>query len=105
MTPAIIPREHVAQQFAVTTRFLLRIEGRGLVRAVRVGEEEGYEPSEVRRLWSVLSLHRELGINLAGIEAIFQLQRHYRRLQGQMDRLLAQLEDAVEGEPGPPSDA
>ena len=70
----IITREEVARHLAVPLRLLMRYEQRGLIHAVEVDGTEGYEPRELRRIWSVVSLHREAGINLAGIEAILRLK-------------------------------
>jgi MerR family transcriptional regulator/heat shock protein HspR len=77
----IYPRELVAEHLSVTPRLLLRYEARGLVTAVRGDTGEvGYGPSEIRRLWTILSLQRDLGVNLAGVEAILRLRSHVDRL-------------------------
>jgi MerR family transcriptional regulator/heat shock protein HspR len=109
MTQPIIPRERVAEQFAIPVRVLVRYESRGLIRVVRdeVGgvEVEGYGPAEIRRAWTILSCQRDLGINLAGVEAILKLRDHleevYRRLHG----LAHELRQALESEPAPDDDA
>lgn len=92
----IIPREQVAEHLAVTRATLARFEARGLVRVVRSGDVEGYEPAEVRRLWTILSLQRDLGVNLAGIEAILKLRAHVDQLYRRLDRLARELNDALE---------
>src|SRR4051812_34293591 len=91
MRRPIIPREQVAEQFAVSARILARYEARGLARAVRQGDVEGYEPDEVRRLWTILTLQRDLGINLAGVEAVLKL----RAQMGQLHRRLAALAEQL----------
>ncbi len=91
----IISRDEVVQRLRVPARLLVRYETRGLVRSVRDGDREGYEPSELRRVWTVVSLHRDLGINLAGIEAILNLR-------GQIDAIheqLARIAKALESDP------
>jgi MerR family transcriptional regulator/heat shock protein HspR len=81
MNPPIYPRELVAEHLAVAPRVLLRIEQRGLLTAVRdESGEVGYGPAEIRRLWTILSLQRDLGVNLAGVEAILRLRAHVDRL-------------------------
>ena len=96
----IIAREVVAEKLAVSSRLLARYEARGLLRSARSGEVEGYEPEQIRRLWTIVSLQRDLGVNLAGVEAILRLRTHvddvHRRLQTLADRLRESLED--EGE-------
>jgi MerR family transcriptional regulator/heat shock protein HspR len=88
----IIPREQVAKHLAVPTRLLLRYEARGLIHAVRADGAEGYEPRELRRVWSVVSLHRDAGINLAGVEAILRLKERMEALHERIGRLAVTLE-------------
>jgi MerR family transcriptional regulator/heat shock protein HspR len=103
MPPQILPREQVARRLAVSPALLVRFEARGLIRAVRVGEVEGYEPSEVRRAWSVVSLHREAGLNLAGVETVLRLRDQLDEAHRQIRRLAEGLRAALEAElePGP----
>ncbi len=61
MTRPIISRELAARELAVTTKALVRYENLGLVRVVHDGDMEGYEPSQVRRLWTIMSFQRDLG--------------------------------------------
>lgn len=99
MNPTLLPREQVADRLGVTSRVLISYERRGPVRADRDGEVEGYAPAQVRRLWTVLSLHRDAGINLAGIEAILQLQAQMDQLCQRLRLLADQLDEAIEVEP------
>lgn len=96
MNPNLLPREQVAERLAVSTRVLLAYERRGLVRAIEEGGIEGYPPSEVRRLWTVVSLHRDAGINLAGIEAILQLQGKLDRVCRHLQELAEHLDEVIE---------
>lgn len=92
----IIPREQVAERFRVPATLLVRYEARGLVRSARQGDLVGYEPSEVRRVWSVVSLHRDLGINLAGIEAILKLRTHLGEVHSRLAELARTLGETLE---------
>jgi MerR family transcriptional regulator/heat shock protein HspR len=104
MNPPILPRSLVAEQLCVSTRLLRRLEERGLVQPVRHGECEGYGPAEVRRIWTIVSLRRDLGINLAGIEAILRLHAHLAELHRRVRQLAEELEDALDQEPDLASD-
>jgi MerR family transcriptional regulator/heat shock protein HspR len=73
MNRPIIPRELVARELSISPGKLLRYESLGLVRVVRTEAEEGYEPDQVRRLWTIVSFQRDLGVNLAGVEVILTL--------------------------------
>ena len=98
MNSPLVSRELVAERFAVSTRLLVRYERKGLVRVVREGRVEGYTPDQVRRLWTIVSLQRELGVNLAGVEAILHLRSQFddlhRNLRHLSDELLSAFDDA-----------
>jgi MerR family transcriptional regulator/heat shock protein HspR len=100
MTRPIIPRERVARELSVSPRMLSRYEQLGLVRVVRADAEEGYEPAQIRRLWTIVSFQRDLGVNLAGIEVILrlfdQLAEVHRRVSGLAEELRSTL-DASHG--------
>jgi MerR family transcriptional regulator/heat shock protein HspR len=101
MSPTIIPRDEVAEHLAVPVRVLARYEARGLVHTVRQGSVEGYGPAEIRRLWTILSFQRDLGINLAGVEAILKLHDHLGEVHRHLDRLAGELRAVVESESAP----
>jgi MerR family transcriptional regulator/heat shock protein HspR len=105
MRRTIIPRDQVAEHFAVPSRILIRYEARGLVHPVREGETEGYGPDEIRRLWTILSLQRDLGINLAGVEAILRLRAHVDELHQKLDVLVVHLRQALDADRGGDTDA
>lgn len=104
MNPPIVPRDQVAQHLSVSTSTLLKIEKRGLVQAVRQDDIEGYGPSEIRRLWTILTFHRDLGINLAGIEVILRLRDQMLTTQSRLDRLAYALQESLEQPTGIDSD-
>jgi MerR family transcriptional regulator/heat shock protein HspR len=96
MRPAIIPREQVAEQLSVSPRVLVRYEARGLVQVARAGGIEGYEPAQIRRLWTIVTLQRDLGINLAGVEAVLKLRAQMSQLHRQLGRLAQELREILE---------
>ena len=102
MNPAILPREQVAQKLSVSTSTLVRFEGLGLIQAVHQGEVEGYGPAEIRRLWTIVTFQRDLGINLAGIEVILRLRDQMKATQDRLDRLALALRETLDD--GPDSD-
>jgi MerR family transcriptional regulator/heat shock protein HspR len=98
MSDTIIPRERAANKLSVTTRALLRYESLGLVQTIREGEVEGYGPSEIRRLWTIVSLHRDLGVNLAGVEAVLKLRDHIGALERRITSTRLELIHFLESE-------
>lgn len=105
MSPTIIPRDQVAQRLAVTTRALLRYENRGLVRVLRDGEVEGYPADQVHRIWTIVTLQRDLGVNLAGVEAILHLRGQLHRVHARLHEVVAELDRAFDAADGPGPDA
>jgi MerR family transcriptional regulator/heat shock protein HspR len=104
MNPPILPRDQVARNLAVSTSTLVRFEGLGLVRAVHQGDLEGYGPAEIRRIWTIVTFQRDLGINLAGIEVILRLRDELKATEARLDRLALSLRETLEEELGPEDD-
>jgi MerR family transcriptional regulator/heat shock protein HspR len=96
MTGPIIPRELVAQQLLISPRVLVRYETMGLVRAVTEGSVVGYDPAQIRRLWSIVSFQRDLGINLAGVEVILRLSDQLGEVHRRVHQLAEQLSDLLD---------
>jgi MerR family transcriptional regulator/heat shock protein HspR len=96
MTRPLIPRNVVARQLAISPRTLVRYEQLGFVRISHEGPEEGYEPSQVRRIWSILSFQRDLGINLAGVEVILRLHDHMSTLHERLDSLAGEIRELLD---------
>ncbi|TMK95853.1 MAG: MerR family transcriptional regulator [Actinobacteria bacterium] len=76
----------------------LRIyEQKGLVRPRRTpGNTRLYSERDVERLRLIQRLTTELGLNLAGVEAVLALRDQVERLQARIDRLERQLHDEVQ---------
>jgi MerR family transcriptional regulator, heat shock protein HspR len=98
MTRLIIPRELVARQLHVSPKALIRYESLGLVRLTEEGSMTGYEPSQVRRIWTILSFQRDLGINLAGVEVILRLSDQMLELHHCLGGLAGELRELLETE-------
>ncbi len=104
MKMGVIPRDLVAQQLAVSLRALDRYESLGLVESVHDGSVEGYEPAQIRRLWTIVSFQRDLGINLAGVEVILQLFDHFSRVHLRVHHMTEELRELLDIDE-PPSES
>ena len=72
-------------------------ETKGLVRPQRTpGNTRLYSERDVERLRLIQRLTTELGLNLAGVEAVLALRDQVERLQARIDRLERQLHDEVQ---------
>ena len=96
MTRRIIPRDLAAKHLAVSTKVLARYESLGLVKPIHEGPEEGYEPAQVRRLWSIVTFQRDLGINLAGVEVILHLVDHLSEVHHRVYDLAESFRELLE---------
>ena len=106
MPRRIIPRDLAARQLAVSTNALARYESLGLVQVSHEGSEEGYEPAQVRRLWSIVTYQRDLGINLAGVEVILHLVDHLSEVHHRVYDLAEELRKLLEeGDPSSVADS
>jgi MerR family transcriptional regulator/heat shock protein HspR len=101
MTRRIIPREIVARELSVSTQVLTRYESLGFVRAIQDGPLEGYEPAQIRRLWSIVSYQRDMGINLAGVEVILQLVDHLSQARRRVDDLAHEFRALLDEDDSP----
>jgi MerR family transcriptional regulator, heat shock protein HspR len=96
MKVRVIPRDLVAQQLAISPRVLDRYESLGLVESIHDGSVDGYEPAQIRRLWTIVSFQRDLGINLAGVEVILQLFDHFSRVRLRVHHLAEELRELLD---------
>ncbi len=101
MSDTILRREAVAEGLAVAPETLVHYERLGFIHCVEAGGVVGYAPAEVRRIWSILSYQRDLGVNLAGVELILRLrdlvEAHHREL-ARFARALEVALDEAEGD-------
>ena len=79
----------VAAELAGMHPQTLRIyESRGLVAPKRSGGNTRlYSPSDVERLRRIQELTGELGMNLAGVERVFELEEQLEKMRTRMERL------------------
>jgi MerR family transcriptional regulator/heat shock protein HspR len=98
MSETILRREAVAEGLAIAPETLVHYERLGLIHCVERAGVVGYLPAEVRRIWSILSYQRDLGVNLAGVELILKLrdlvEAHRRQLIGVAAALESALDEA-----------
>jgi len=72
-------------------------EQKGLVRPGRTaGNTRLYSEADLERLRLIQRLTTELGLNLAGVEAVLGLEEQLQRMQARMERLESEMRDAVQ---------
>jgi MerR family transcriptional regulator/heat shock protein HspR len=85
----------VAAELAGMHPQTLRIyEARGLITPKRsAGKTRLYSQEDVDRLRRIQELTSELGMNLAGVEKVFELEEELAKMRGRMTRLQAKMEE------------
>src|SRR5262249_20121947 len=86
----------VARRFDVHPQTLRLYEREGLLLPSRTqGNTRLYSDSDLETLGFILSLTRDLGVNLAGVEIIFNMRRKMEAMQMEMDRFMATLREEI----------
>ena len=72
-------------------------EQKGLVQPQRTaGNTRLYSEADLERLRLIQRLTTQLGLNLAGVEAVLDLEDQLRRMQARMQRLEREMHNAIE---------
>ena len=75
----------------------LRIyESKGLIRPKRTaGNTRLYSEADIERLQMIQQLTNDLGLNLAGVEQVMQLQDEVERMRRTLDRMEREMREAI----------
>jgi MerR family transcriptional regulator/heat shock protein HspR len=75
----------------------LRIyESKGLIRPKRTaGNTRLYSEADIARLRLIQELTNDLGLNLAGVEQVMQLQDEVERMRRTLDRMEREMREAI----------
>lgn len=85
----------VAERFDIHPQTLRMYEKEGLIRPVRsAGNTRLYDEKTIRRLETILTLTRDLGVNLAGVEVILNMREQLEKMRQERDTLLETLRQA-----------
>src|SRR5574339_300892 len=79
----------VAELYDIHPQTLRLYEREGLLKPSRsVGNTRLYEDSDLERLEIILSLTRDLGVNLAGVEIILNMRRRMEQMQREVNEFM-----------------
>ena len=94
----------VAERYGIHPQTLRLYEREGLIKPTRsAGNTRLYDEEAIRRLEIILTLTRDLGVNLAGVEVILNMREQMERMQGEVDRLLEFVKRQAEERRADPS--
>ena len=87
----------VAERYGIHPQTLRLYEREGLIKPARsAGNTRLYDEEAIRRLEIILTLTRDRGVNLAGVEVILNMREQMEKMQGEVDRLLEFVKRQVE---------
>jgi MerR family transcriptional regulator, heat shock protein HspR len=100
----------VAELYDIHPQTLRLYEREGLLKPSRsVGNTRLYEDSDLERLEIILSLTRDLGVNLAGVEIILNMREKMDAMQREFERFFEYIRnhasEIAQGGDTSPSDA
>ncbi len=82
----------VAERFEIHPQTLRLYEREGLIQPRRsAGNTRLYDEQTIERLRTILTLTRDLGVNLAGVEVVLNMREQMESMKSEMDELLETL--------------
>ena len=79
----------VAQKYNIHPQTLRLYEREGLLKPSRTeGNTRLYSEEDLEQLETILSLTRDLGVNLAGVEVILNMRRKIQQMQGEVNEFM-----------------
>ena len=79
----------ISERYNINPQTLRLYEREGLIKPARTsGNTRLYGIDEIKKLEMILTLTRDLGVNLAGVEVVLQLARMMHEADVEFDRLL-----------------
>lgn len=86
----------VAETYGIHPQTLRMYEREGLLKPSRSeGNTRLYTAEDLERLELVLSLTRDLGVNLAGVEVILNMRRRMEEMQAEMSEFIKYVEQQI----------
>lgn len=86
----------VAETYNIHPQTLRLYERLGLLKPSRTeGNTRLYTDEDLQRLEVILTLTRELGVNLAGVEVILNMREKMEKMQQQVDEIIAFVQEQI----------
>lgn len=89
----------VSKMFSVHQQTIRLYEKEGLIQPKRSdGNTRMFSEEDIEKLEEIIHLTHQLGINLAGVEMILQLQKKMKKMQSDMNKIFAQTQNELSQE-------
>ncbi len=90
--PRYLLISRVAERYNIHPQTLRLYEREGLIKPARsAGNTRLYDERTLERLETILTLTREMGVNLAGVEVILNMRDQLEELQQELERASGRL--------------
>jgi MerR family transcriptional regulator/heat shock protein HspR len=90
----------VAKNYDIHPQTLRMYEREGLLKPSRTeGNTRLYTQEDIDRLELILSLTRDMGVNLAGVEVVLNMRNKMERMQAEMREFVAMVQREFAGHP------
>lgn len=90
----------VAESYSIHPQTLRLYEREGLLKPSRSeGNTRLYTERDLERLELILSLTREMGVNLAGVEVVLSMREKMEQMRKQMEEFVAMVQREFGSEP------
>ena len=87
----------VAQKYTIHPQTLRLYEREGLLKPSRTeGNTRLYSEEDLEQLETILSLTRDLGVNLAGVEIILNMRRKMEQMQAEIHDFVGHVREELE---------
>jgi MerR family transcriptional regulator/heat shock protein HspR len=87
----------IAERYGIHPQTLRMYEREGLLRPARTeGNTRVYDADTIERLEIILTLTRDLGVNLAGVDVILHMKQRMESMQGEARKILDVLREEAE---------
>lgn len=88
----------ISERFGIHPQTLRMYEREGLLRPARTeGNTRLYDADTIERLEIILTLTRDLGVNLAGVDVILHMKERMEKMQGEVQDVLSALREEAAG--------
>jgi MerR family transcriptional regulator, heat shock protein HspR len=86
----------VAQRYRIHPQTLRLYEREGLLKPSRTdGNTRLYSDEDLEQLETILSLTRDLGVNLAGVEIILNMRQKIEKMQGEVNEFMGYVKQEL----------
>jgi MerR family transcriptional regulator/heat shock protein HspR len=87
----------ISERFGIHPQTLRMYEREGLLRPARTGGNTRlYDADTIERLEIILTLTRDLGVNLAGVEVILHMKERMEKMQGEVHELVRVIREEAD---------